>query len=259
MPKFALLVEYEGSRYHGFQIQPEAPTIQGALEQALGQLTGNRVPVVGASRTDAGVHARGQVVALETRCPLSPQTLLRALNFHLPGDIAIQDCLPVAADFDPRRHAISREYRYAILNTPTPSPLERRYAHFVFRPLDVEAMNQACSALTGRHDFASFTSPRFAGRNTTRTMFQAHVHRDGRLVLFHIRANAFLPQQVRRTVGPLIKVGLGQMTVPDFWQMARAKMLGLAAPAALAQGLCLMRVDYPDLDFGNGQHEDIQH
>ncbi len=259
MTKFALLVEYEGTRYHGFQIQPEAPTVQGKLEQALVQLTGMRTSTVGASRTDAGVHARGQVVTVEIPASFSPQSFLRALNSHLPRDIAVHSCSQVADDFHPRRQAISRKYRYTILNTPMPSPFERMYTHFVFKPLDVEAMNQACGILIGQHDFASFTTPRYAGRNTTRTVFQVHVQRNGGLVFFHITANSFLPQQVRRTMGPLIKVGLGQMTVQDFWQLARAKTPGLATPVASARGLCLMRIEYPNLEFGNGQSENIQY
>lgn len=252
MWKCACLVEYEGTRYHGFQIQPDVPTVQRELERALWRATGERIRIVGASRTDAGVHAKGQVAAFITRSVLSPHTFVRALNFYLPQDVAIKACSPVADDFDPRREAISRSYRYAILNGGTPSPLERSQAYFVSKALDIEAMNRACQVLWGKHDFAPFTTPGFAPGNTVRTVFQAEVAKDGGLVFFHMAADSFLPQQVRRTVGLLIKVGLGRMTVEEFWQLARAGKLGLAAPPAPPRGLCLMRIDYPDLRFESG-------
>ncbi len=224
--------------------------MQGELEQALWRLTGEWIRIVAASRTDAGVHAQGQVVMFKTCSALSPNTFVQALNFYLPQDIAIKACSQVEDDFNPRRQATRREYRYTILNSLTTSPLQRRHAYFVFQPLDIEAMNRACGVLIGKHDFASFTAPVAKAKSTVRTVFQADAHKEGELVLFCIAANSFLPQQVRRIVGPLIKVGSGQMAVEGFWGLTKSRILGLAAPAS-AHGLCLMRVDYPNLKFEN--------
>jgi tRNA pseudouridine38-40 synthase len=224
--------------------------VQGELEQALWRLTGEWIRIVAASRTDAGVHAQGQVVMFKTCSSLSPSTFVQALNSYLPQDIAIKACSQVEDDFNPRRQATRREYRYTILNSLTPSPLQRRHAYLMFQPLDIEAVNRACEVLIGRHDFASFTTPVAKAKNTVRTVFQAEAHQEGELVLFCIAADSFLPQQVRRTVGPLIKVGSGRMAVEEFWRLTKSKILGLAAPAP-AHGLCLIRVDYPNFKFEN--------
>lgn len=248
--KLALLVEYEGTRYCGFQIQPKVPTVQGELERALWKLTGKQIRTTGASRTDAGVHAKGQVVTFKPSSTITPETFVGALNFYLPQDIAIRGCTEVDDDFDPRRQATRREYRYTILNSATPSPLMRRYTYFVPQPLDIEDMNRACDALPGKHDFAPFTAA--GARNTVRTVFKVQIQSESELVLFHMVADSFLPQQVRRTVAPLIKVGLGRMSVEGFWELARSQNMGLATPVAPPYGLCLVRVSYPNLEFHNG-------
>lgn len=224
--------------------------MQAELERALWRLTGEWIHIVAASRTDAGVHAQGQVVVFNTCSSFPPSTFVRALNFYLPQDIGVKACSQVEADFNPRRQATRREYRYTILNSLAPSPLRRRHACFVFKPLDIEAMNRGCQVLIGKHDFASFTTQVAKAKNTVRTVFQAEAHREGELVLFCMAADSFLPQQVRRTVGLLIEVGSGQMAVEEFWELTRSKVLGLAAPAP-PHGLCLMRIDYPNLKFGN--------
>ncbi len=239
-----LVIEYEGTRYHGFQIQANAPTIQGELERALFRLTGETIRVKGAGRTDAGVHAKGQVVTFVTRSELSPGTFVRALNFYLPRDIAVRTAYTVSNNFDVRRDARSREYRYYILNRATPSPLWQRYAYFVAKPLYVEAMNNACQILIGRHDFTSFSSYRIA--NAVRTVYKAEVRREGDLVTFDMVADSFLPHQVRNTVGALIDVGLGNSSPREFCEMARAREPGSARPTAPAHGLYLMKVNYPN-------------
>jgi tRNA pseudouridine38-40 synthase len=245
-------VEYEGTRYYGFQLQSKLPTIQGELENALWRLTGEQIRTMAASRTDTKVHAKGQVVAFNTSSTLPAQTFVRGLNFYLPEDIAVKACSQVDDNFDPRRQAISREYRYTIINSTSPSPLLRRYTYFVFKPLDVEAMDQACRALMGKHDFAPFTAPSFGKRNTVRTVFKAEVNKQGKAILFAITADSFLPQQVRRTVGSLLRVGLGRMAVGQFYELSRSKTIGLANLTAPPQGLCLTRVNYSNLGFNNG-------
>jgi tRNA pseudouridine38-40 synthase len=250
--KLALIVEYDGTRYHGFQAQSGVPTIQGALESALAKVTGEKIRVVGAGRTDAGVHATGQVISFRCVSRLSLQTLIRAVNFYLPMDIAVKSGNIVEDGFNARRDAISREYRYTIYNSPTPSPLQRDYTYFVPVPLDTDAMNEACQALLGKQDFASFTGP-MRGKRTERNVYKAKVHREGESVFFDMVADSFLPKQVRTTVGSLARVGLWKLTVEDFKGIIQAKRPGLAAPVAPAHGLCLIQVDYPEHKLGKGQ------
>jgi len=245
MRKMAFIIEYEGTRYHGFQIQANAPTIQGAIEQALMQVTGERIRISCASRTDQGVHAQGQVVAFRTASALSPDTLTRALNYYLPEDIAVRKAFWVRDDFDARRDAISREYCYRLWNSATPSPLMRRSAYFMPKPLDIEAMNDACRALLGTHDFAPFASSLNGRKNTVRTVYRAEVQKEGDLVSFYTVANSFLPHQVRNTMGALVKVGLGKSDVATFHRILRSKRPAMAGPALPPHGLCLLRVNYP--------------
>jgi tRNA pseudouridine38-40 synthase len=255
--KLALIVEYNGARYHGFQAQVGVPTIQGAIESALAKVTGERIRIVGAGRTDAGVHARGQVISFKWVSKLSLQTLIRALNFYLSPDIAVKSGNVVEGSFSARRDAISREYRYTILNSPTPSPLQRDYSYFVPVPLDINAMNEACQALLGRQDFASFTGS-MEGKSTVRKVSKAEVSREGESVVFDMVADSFLQKQVRSTVGSLVRVGLGKLAVEEFEEIIRAKRPGLAAPVAPARGLCMMKVNYPEHKFGKGQiYEDL--
>ena len=248
--KIALIVEYEGTRYHGFQMQAGLPTIQGEIERALGRLTGERIRIACASRTDQGVHAKGQVVGFYTTSALPLETFVRALNHYLPQDIAVSKAFRVAQDFDVRRDALSREYCYYLLNSSTPSPLLRRSAYFVPKPLDIEAMNEACRDILGKHDFAPFASSLDGRRNTVRTVFRAEVARESDLVTFSMVANSFLPHQVRNTIGALVKVGLGKSDVETFHQIARSKSPALAGPALPPHALFLMKVNYPDGAFG---------
>ena len=244
--KIALIVEYEGTIYHGFQVQKAVPTIQGELERALRKITGERIRISCASRTDQGVHAKGQVVAFRTGSTLPPQTLLRALNHYLPEDIAIRQAFRVNDDFDVRRGALSREYCYYLLNSATPSPLLRRSAYFMPRPLDVEAMNKACHALLGTHDFAPFSSAVNGRKNTVRTMYKAEVVREGDLVTFHVVANSFLPHQVRHTTGALVNVGVGKSDVAAFCEILRSNKPATAGTALPPHGLYLLKVNYAD-------------
>jgi tRNA pseudouridine38-40 synthase len=243
--RIVLVVEYNGSHYYGFQLQAKLPSIQGEIERALKRLTGDRTRVLGASRTDSGVHARGQVVSFRTRSQLSPRTFINGLNYYLPGDIAVREAYRADDAFNIRSHAISREYRYYILNRPTRSPLWEGFSYLVSGGLDIEAMNRACQALVGEHDFASFASNLEATiKSTWRRVYHAAVSRDGELVIFNIVANSFLPHQVRNTVGALVRVGLGRMTPEEFYSIIEAKKIGLAGPAAPASGLYLMKVNY---------------
>ena len=201
-----LILEYDGTRYHGSQYQSNALTIQGEIEEAVNRLTGEESRVAMASRTDAGVHAKGQVASLKTTMALSPETWVKALNFFLAKDISVSVSYEADLSFDVRRDAICREYRYCIVNRPTPSALWRNFCEFVHMPLDVDRMNEACKCLVGEHDFAPFSSV-FDDRPTVRRVSNAEVTRKGDLVRFNMSADSFLPHQVRNTVGGLIKVG----------------------------------------------------
>lgn len=243
--KIVLVVEYDGSQYCGFQWQVNLPTVQAALEQAIQKLTRESSRVIAASRTDAGVHAKGQVVSFRTKSALPPETFVRALNHYLPEDVAVEGACRVSADFNVRRDALSRDYDYCILNSPTRSPVAKGFAYLVANKLNVEIMNKACHFLEGEHDFASFATSLGKLRSTVRNVYEAEVTRQGKLVTFHVVANSFLPHQVRNTVGLLIRVGLGKVGLEEFCRIMEAKTLGLAGPTAPAHGLCLTRVNYP--------------
>ncbi|MFC1860273.1 tRNA pseudouridine(38-40) synthase TruA [Chloroflexota bacterium] len=244
--KIVLIVEYDGTLYHGFQLQATLPTIQGEIEEAIRRLIGERLRVIAASRTDAGVHARGQVVSFRTESPLSPQTFVNGLNYYLPGDIAIKAAYKVDGAFNVRHDAISREYNYYILNSFTRSPIREGFCYRVGGKLNIEAMNQACLTLIGKHDFISFASSIGAEiKNTVRRVYQAEMEKDGEMTIFNMVANSFLTHQVRNTVGALIRVGLGRMKVNEFCSIMGMKKPSMAGPSVPARGLCLVRVDYP--------------
>ncbi len=244
--KIVLVMEYDGTGYHGFQLQSSLPTIQGETEKALRKLTGERSRVITASRTDAGVHAKGQVVSFRTGSSLPLQTFTNGLNYYLPRDIAVKAAHRVSDSFNVRRSALSREYNYYILNSQTRSPMRQGFSYLVGGHLDIEAMNQACQAIIGEHDLASFASSIGAGiKNTVRRVYRAETEKDGELAVFNMVANSFLPHQVRNTVGALIRVGLGKMTIDEFRCIIEAKKPGLAGPTAPACGLCLMQINYP--------------
>ena len=244
--RIVLVVEYDGAHYYGFQLQNTLPTIQGELEKALWKLTGARVRVTASSRTDAGVHARAQVVSFRTESPLTPQAFVNGLNHYLPQDIAVKTAHPVRDSLNVRRGAVGREYNYYVLNSSTRSPIREGFSYRVAGYLDIEAMNRACQALIGEHDFASFASN--IGdevKSTVREVYRAGIEKDGELVVLNIVANAFLRHQVRSTAGTLVRVGLGKMSEGEFGRIIEAKKPGLAGPILPARGLCLMQVNYP--------------
>ena len=243
--KFILLIEYDGTRYHGFQWQVGLPTIQNELEQAIRRFCGQSGRVMAASRTDAGVHARGQVVSFWAKSTLDTMALVRALNYYLPGDIAVKAAYRASDDFNVRRDALSREYHYHILNSDTRSPLSQRFALFVPKMLDIQAMNEACQLIRGEHDFASFASSFDGSKSTLRNVYEAGIEKKEDFTVFRIVASSFLPHQVRSTVGLLIRLGLGKISIEDFRDIMEARSLGLAGPLASACGLCLKKVNYP--------------
>ncbi len=244
--RMALLIEYNGARYHGFQAQDDAESVQETLEGAIYSLTGERLRINGAGRTDTGVHAQGQVVAFDTRASYAHGIFINALNNYLPWDISIKDAQEVSLDFDPRRWAISREYRYRVSNSATPSPLLQGFVHYVRQPLDTEAMQDAARLLEGELDFAPFTRVSSDGLvNTRRIVFRCSVSRRTDLVFLDMEANGFLTQQVRRTAGALLEVGLGRLDLHEFRNLAECGVRGAATWVLSAEGLSLMKVNYP--------------
>ena len=237
--RFKATVEYDGTEFAGFQLQKGARTVQGELEAALSRLSGgDRQPVAGAGRTDAGVHATGQVIAFTYTGSLSVEALTDALNGTLPPDVAVRDLRRAPAGFNPRYAARSREYRYSIWNGPR-SPLRERTALWVRQGLDVAAMVRAATAFEGRHDFSAVGG---ADPQPVRTVHRVRVRRDGSLVTIDVRADAFLRGMVRRIVAVLLAVGKGQLDPAAVRGLLSAGKPALRGAAAPARGLCLRRV-----------------
>jgi len=248
--KLALLVEYDGTRYHGFQRQAPGyePTVQGMLEAAVQRVSQQRVVVYGAGRTDSEVHASGQVVHFQVESRLTLNDWQRALNAVLPGDIAVRRIAVVAEDFHARYSALSRSYRYTVLVDPWPSPLAERFVYRVRHPLDVPAMDAACAALVGEHDFRAFgQSSRGPLASCVRVMLEAGCRQgtSGGLIFWDFTANGFLSGMVRRLVGTLLLVGQGQLDAGGFVEILESLSDAHPGAAAPACGLCLRQVTYP--------------
>jgi len=239
-----LVLEYDGTAYSGFQVQANAPSIQGEVERAIAQVVKGTTRIIGAGRTDAGVHARGQVVSFRTDSALPTETIMKALNFYLPEDIAVVAVEAVPAGFNARRSAISREYEYTILNRTPPSPFWRRFAYHMPGKLNVDRMVEASRLLEGEHDFAAFAEASAATRSTVRRMIKAEVSREGDLLKLRFVADAFLPHQVRNMVGTLLWVGTGRLDGAGFRQIMEGRDRRRAGPAVPPHGLCLVRVNY---------------
>ncbi len=246
MARLALTIEYDGTRYSGFQYQANAPSVQAELEAAARRLTGGAARVAGAGRTDAGVHAAGQVAALDTGWALGPERFAAGMNHHLPADIAVRSARAVPDGFDPRRHALSRWYRYSLLGRRSRSPLGDRSAVVVTGAVDVARMREAGGLMVGVHDFA-----RLAGRledpsaSTVREVSRVSVRAGGERIAIDVEGNAFLPHQVRRMAGAIVDAGTGRM---ELGQVAALVSGGAGAPVSRSmppRGLCLMGVRYP--------------
>ena len=252
--RLALVVEYEGTNYHGFQYQANAPSIQGEIERAIGRTTGETVRIKAAGRTDAGVHAKGQVIAFDTQSSLSAETFLGALNFHLPSDIAVVLACRVREGFDPRRDAVKRRYRYTILNRTAPSPLMRRTVCHIPGLLDAGAMSEAVGLLIGEHDFANFSGPlEDSAASTVRRIYEAWMSESGEVISFDVAGNSFLPRQVRRMAGALLKIGKHELSMKDLEQLIDGETRDGAMSSLPPHGLCLVEVTYTDFPPKDGE------
>jgi tRNA pseudouridine38-40 synthase len=241
-----MVVAYDGGEFSGWQLQPDRPTVQAALESALGRVLGHAVRVEGAGRTDAGVHARGQVAAFMTERSPDLRALQLSLNALAGPAVSILEMTPAADDFDPRRDAARRVYEYRIRNHPWPSPFSRRYAWHVHGPLDAGAMRRAATLVVGEHDFSSFQASDCDAEHAVRRIERSELRPEGDDLVYEVAATAFLRHMVRAIVGTLVEVGRGDRTVEDFGRLVAARDRRLAGPTAPAHGLCLVRVEYPE-------------
>ena len=245
MPRLKLTLEYDGTRYVGWQVQPNGESIQSQVARALGRLLGEPVAVSVAGRTDAGVHATGQVVCFDTARTLPLKAYWRGLNGFLPEDIAVVRAEEVASDFDPRRWSHGKRYHYRVSNRPTRSPL-RRFTHWeVFSPLDVEALRRGAAHLVGRHDFSAFRASDCQAAHAVREVRRVDIQgASGGELSFRVEGTAFLKHMVRNLVGTLVEVGRGRR--PDAWvaEVLASRDRTRAGPTAPPQGLVLEEVFY---------------
>lgn len=239
-------VAYDGTDFAGFQWQTSGRTVQGVLETALKNVTQHECRVTGSGRTDAGVHATGQVVGFRASWRHGTADLHRALNAVLPLDIVITELQAAEEGWHARFSATRRTYRYSVLNQAYRSPLEQRYAHLVTPPLAPERLQAAADVLKGEHDFASFGRPMQLGETTERRIFAASWSQQGTRFTYEVCGNAFLRGMVRSLVGSMLHVGLGLWTVEQLADVLAARERSRAAPPAPACGLCLVKVEYDE-------------
>lgn len=245
MPRFKLTIEYDGTAFAGWQRQPGLPAVQAAFEDAVQALTGTTVEVYGAGRTDAGVHAAGQVAHVDLTRDWAPTRLADALNAHLrPAPVAVLEVSKVADDFHARFSATARHYRYQIVERRAPLALGRNRFWRLTHRLDVAAINDAALELIGHHDFSSFRSTQCQAKSPMKTLDRLAARRHGGQVLIEASARSFLHNQVRAMVGSLVQVGLGKWTRADLARARDARDRQAAGPNAPPEGLILMRVDY---------------
>ncbi|MFN8626503.1 MAG: tRNA pseudouridine(38-40) synthase TruA [Candidatus Binatia bacterium] len=242
--RFRLVIAYDGTDYHGWQIQPNGRSIQATLQEAIARMTGESTSVVAAGRTDAGVHASAQVISFALQRPVTPEAVVRGLNALTPPDIAIQCADTVADDFHPRRAATTRVYVYRIWNAPWQSPFWRRYAWHVRNPLQDEPMRKAAAALIGEHDFRSFQAAGCQAKQPVRRVFRSELARRDPLLTYTIEANGFLRHMVRNIVGTLVEIGSGARDPDNLPTLFAARDRTQAGPTAPARGLCLTQVNY---------------
>ncbi|WP_373498090.1 tRNA pseudouridine(38-40) synthase TruA [Desulfococcus sp.] len=241
-----MTIEYDGGNYAGWQFQKNARTIQGEIESALQTMVGRPVRLCASGRTDAGVHALGQVAGFRCDTRLSPETFQKGLNSMLDDDIVIHDCREAAGSFHARFDAVGKTYHYYILNRPLPSAIRRRHVWFIRRPLDDAAMQSAADMLTGEHDFSAFEGAGSPREHAIRVITSARFERGGGgEIAFKISANGFLRFMVRNIVGTLVEVGHHRITPSEFQAVLESRDRRRAGATAPPQGLFLMKVWYP--------------
>lgn len=244
MKRMKLTIAYDGTNYCGWQIQPNGITIEEVMNKALSKLTGEGIQVIGASRTDSGVHAMGNVAVFDTNTTIPAEKIAMALNQRLPEDIVVVKSEEVPLDFHPRYCDCSKTYEYHIINTKIPIPTERLTNYFVSYTLDFDKMREAASYLVGEHDFASFCNVRTDVESTVRTITALDILTEGNRVTIRITGNGFLYNMVRIIVGTLIRVGRGFYEPEKVKEILEAKDRKAAGVTAPAHGLMLMKIEY---------------
>lgn len=239
-----LIIGYDGTNYCGWQIQDNGITVEEIINRELSRLLGEEIAVIGASRTDSGVHALGNVAVFDTITKIPPEKICFALNQRLPEDITIQASEEVPLDFHPRFCNSTKTYEYQILNRRFDIPVLRLYTHFVYMPLDLEKMQKAAAYLVGEHDFKSFCSARTQVKDTVREIYNLDLWKEGEIIKIRISGNGFLYNMVRIIVGTLIKVGLGVYPPEHVKEILEAKDRNVAGPKAPAKGLTLIEIAY---------------
>ena len=247
MKRFKLTVAYDGTAYCGYQYQPELPTVEGFVNDALSELLGENIVTIGASRTDAGVHAYGNVAVFDSDTRIPAEKLALALNTKLADDIRITESLEVAADFHPRKNVIDKTYEYRINTAKIPFPTDRLYSYNVKHNLDIEAMREAAKYIEGRHDFTSFCSAKTDKEDKVRTVFQIDIEEVLRSeLIIRVRGDGFLYNMVRIIAGTLVKVGEGKISPDEIPFIIERKDRGHLGTTLPAKGLFLMGIRYKE-------------
>ncbi len=244
MKRVKLTVSYDGTAYSGWQYQPNAMTVEGEINKALSGLLGNEIEVIGASRTDAGVHAMGNVCVFDTDSRIPADKFCYCLNRLLPADIVIQKSEEVPLNFHPRKTNCKKTYEYKIWNADFVQPFNRKYTYFVYKNLDVDLMREASACLIGTHDFTSFCSIHATVPDHIRTIYSVDVERKDNLISIRITGNGFLYNMVRIIAGTLIKVGLREIEPGDVKTILESEKRENAGPTAPAMGLTLVGIEY---------------
>lgn len=244
MKRVKLVVAYDGTNYHGWQVQDNGITIEEVLNRTISELVQEDIKVIGASRTDVGVHACGNVAVFDTESRIPGDKFSFALNQRLPEDIRIQESCEVDADFHPRYADTVKTYEYNILNRRFELPSKRLYAAFCYYPMDIERMNQAAAYLVGEHDFKSFCSAGAQVQTTVRTIYAVNVTKEDDMVHIRITGNGFLYNMVRIIAGTLMQVGTGLMEPEQVKEILEARDRSKAGPTAVAKGLTLVEIRY---------------
>lgn len=244
MRRIKLVVAYDGTNYHGWQLQPEAVTIEGELNKALSTMLAAEIKVIGASRTDAGVHALGNVAVFDTDSRIPGEKFSYALNSRLPEDIRVVSSCEVAEDFHPRYDCHDKTYEYRICRSEFMLPTKRLYAAHIYYKLDVELMKEAAKSFIGEHDFVSFCSAGSSVTDTVRTIYSLELYEKEEELIIRVNGNGFLYNMVRIIAGTLINVGSGRMSISECKNAIEGGCRELAGPTAPAKGLCLLEINY---------------
>lgn len=244
MKRIMLTVAYDGTNYHGWQVQPNGITIESILNETLRELLREPVTVMGASRTDAGVHALGNVAVFDTETKIPAEKLSYALNQRLPEDIVVQDSHEVPLDFHPRYCESRKTYEYKILNRKFPLPLDRHDTYFTYRKIDVEKMQQAAEYFIGEHDYKSFCSVNAQVNSTVRTIYSLTVTKEQDLITIRVTGNGFLYNMVRILAGTLLQAGMGECKPEEMKQILSACDRAAAGPTAPAHGLTMVGIEW---------------